>query len=99
MGGAERNVDRAALRDRVVGAVDGDNACALDDEPMLGAPLVTLVAQPLAGQHLDALDLVVGCVGEDGVAAPRTFVVLHRGSLASRLPERQRLKVCTPVKF
>jgi hypothetical protein len=47
--------------------------------PVLGAPLVALIAEPHARQDLDALDLVVGRVFEDGVAAPGTFVVFECG--------------------
>ena len=49
---------------------------ALDDEPVLGAPGVALVAEPLPGPDDHPLDLVPVGVVEDGEAPPRPLVRL-----------------------
>ncbi len=46
------------------------DALAREGVPVLAALFVALEAEPLAGLDDDALDLVVGLVGEDGVVAP-----------------------------
>src|SRR5687768_4132479 len=76
MSATERDVDRGPGRDGNVGAVERHDPVAPDDEPVLRPALVTLVAQPLTREHLDAFHLVVGRVLQDGVAAPRALVVL-----------------------
>src|SRR5690348_5061398 len=70
---AEPDVDRGTRVHRHFGAVERDDAVALDDEPVLGPPGVPLVAEPLPGMHLDRLDLEGIALSEHGVTAPRAL--------------------------
>ncbi len=76
--GAEGDVDRASRPDADADTVEGDDAVALEDEPMLGPTVVHLVAEALPGKDHDALHLVAGALVQDGVPAPGPGVGLHR---------------------
>src|ERR1700761_7786008 len=73
VGHSDRDVDRVAPLDLAVTAVKGDDPGSGDHEPVLGAPGVLLVAQPLARPDLDGLHLEVARLGQDGVGAPRAL--------------------------
>ena len=70
MGDAGPYVHSFSFREHGFDAVQGDPCAADHGHPMLGAMRVLLVAQTFAGQHLDALDLVVGCFVEDRKCSP-----------------------------
>ncbi len=76
--GAHGDVDGLARRDLLHHVVEGDRGRACDDEPVLGALGVALVAQAVARLHGDALDLEALGLGvlDHGVGAPRPHVVL-----------------------
>ncbi len=48
-------------------AVEGHHSFAFDDEPVLRAACMRLVADPLPGPHHDRLDLETLVLSEDGV--------------------------------
>ena len=70
MGNAGPYVHRFSFREHGFDAVKGDPCAADYSHPMFGAMGVLLVAQTFARQHLDTLDLVVGCFVEDGKCSP-----------------------------
>jgi hypothetical protein len=75
---AAGNIDGlpGAQLDRFV--VPRDDSPSLDDVPVLAALPVALQAEPLTGLHDDALDLVVGLVGQHPVVPPGTTIFLGR---------------------
>ena len=58
--------------------VERYDAFAAHNKPVLGAPVVRLIAQSRAGPNDDLLDLVIGGVDEDFVATLRPFIALSR---------------------
>ncbi len=70
----DRDVDRTAGRELGLHPVQGDQGGAPHHEPVLRAAGVALVAQPLAREHHDPLDLVGAVIVQDGVAPPRPLV-------------------------
>ena len=77
-----RDVDRVAGLQPLLGAVEGDHRGAGHDEPVLGPVGVALVAEPPAGIHDHALDLVGAGIVQHGVGAPRPPLRIHRRILA-----------------
>src|SRR5215211_6162440 len=80
MRGADGNVDSFACADHDVAAVERDFRCTFNDDPMFCALSMFLITQPLAGQHLDALDLERAPLFEHGITTPGTPIELsHLG--------------------
>src|SRR5713101_3232937 len=73
---AERDVDRVTYGEIVNNAVQCDVRAPSDDEPVLRAALVPLVAQASARPDLNPLHLVGRSVLQHCVGAPRTLVML-----------------------
>jgi hypothetical protein len=64
------DVDRASRSHRAKLSPTGHEPPALDNRPMLRPPPMPLQAEPLAGVHLDELDLIPGGVFQDPVESP-----------------------------
>jgi hypothetical protein len=74
VGYPDRHVDGRPGADRQLVIVEDDHPRASQDEPVLGASCVPLIAEPRPSSYRDALDFVPGLVVQDDISSPGPLI-------------------------